>query len=164
MSRTKSSETPHYEMLYIISNQFTEDEVKPINEKVDKLITDNGGVVTYREVWGKKKMCYPIKNFAFGYYFLVEFDVDGEQLKKIDKNLRMSSEILRHQVVSKTKRTAEEIKSEKEMVEKKMVDKKIAEDQAEEKKEEDAKKESKKMDLKDLDEKLDKILDTDDLL
>ena len=104
------------------------------------------------------------QKLAFGYYFLVEFDLESDKLKNVDKNLRMSSEILRHQIVAKTKRTAEEIKSEKEMVEKKMVEKKIAEDKAEEQKEEEAKKEAKKMDLKDLDEKLDKILDTDDLL
>lgn len=82
MSRIKSSETPHYEMLYIVSNQFTEEEVKPINAKINKLIVDNGGAITYSEDWGKKKMHYPIKGFSFGYYFLIEFDVNGEQLKK----------------------------------------------------------------------------------
>ncbi len=164
MEKDKLSEISHYEMLYIVSNQFSEEEVKPVNEKVHALIKNNGGTVTYNEDWGKKKMCYPIKNFGYGYYFLVEFDIDGAKIKNVDKILRMSSDILRHQITSKVKRTAEEIKLEKEKVEKKMVEKKIAEDKAEEKKEEEAKKEAKKMDLKDLDEKLDKILDTDDLL
>jgi small subunit ribosomal protein S6 len=164
MNEEKQIKTSHYEMLYIISNQFTEEEVKPIVEKVASLIANNGGVVTYSEVWGKKKMTYPIKNFGYGYYFLVEFDVDVEKLRKIDKVLRMSNEVLRHQIIAKAKRSAEEIKAEKEKTEKKMVDKKIAEEKAEEQKEEETKKESKKLDLKDLDEKLDKILDTDDLL
>lgn len=164
MSKTKKSRIPHYEMLYIVSNQFSEDEVKPINEKLHKLIADNQGVITYTEIWGKKRMCYPIKNFGYGYYFLVEFDMAGENLAKVDKILRMSNEILRHQIVAKMKRTAEEIKMEKEKAEKKIVEKKIAEEKEGEKKEEEAKKEAKKMDLKDLDEKLDKILDTDDLL
>jgi small subunit ribosomal protein S6 len=164
MSRTKSSSIPHYEMLYIISNQYTEDELKPINEKVEKLIIDNGGTITYGEVWGKKRFCYPIKTFSFGYYFLVEFDVEGAKLAVIDKNLRMSSEVLRHQITSTIKRTAQEIKQEKEAIEKKMVDTKIAKNIEEEKKDEEVKKDSKKVDLKDLDERLDKILDTDDLL
>lgn len=164
MSKTKKSEVPHYEMLYIISNQFSEDEVKPINEKIHKAIKDNGGEVTYQEEWGKKKLCYPIKNFGFGYYFLVEFDMPGNNLINMDKNFRMSNEILRHQIVRKVKKSAEEIKAEKEQAEKKIVEQKFAEEKEEEKKEEIAKKEAKKMDLKDLDEKLDKILDTDDLL
>lgn len=164
MSKTKKSGTPHYEMLYIISNQFTEDEVKPINEKVHKLVKDNGGEITYQEEWGKKKLCYPIKNFGYGYFFLVEFDLEGAKLANVDKILRMSNEILRHQIVTKVKRSAAEIKQEKEKVEKKIVEQKIAEEKEEEVKVEEAKKEAKKMDLKDLDEKLDRILDTDDLL
>ena len=54
MAKNKKSVTPHYELLYIISNKFTEEEIKPIIEKVSKVITDNKGEITYTEDWGKK--------------------------------------------------------------------------------------------------------------
>jgi len=180
MSKIKSSDKNHYEMLYIIPNKFTEDETKKIDEKVEKMITDLEGEITYSEQWGKKKLAYPIKNYNHGYYNLFEFDLWGKDLKELDTLLRMSSKVLRHQVVRTVKRTEEEIKKDKkkseEMAKKEETEEeaKISSPKVEKKeetviskeikreKEQDDKK--KKTDLKDLDKKLDDILKTDDLL
>ncbi len=161
MSKTKSSEIPHYELLYIVSNKFSEDEVKPIAEKVTKIITDNGGKITLNQDWGKRRLAYAIKGFYHGYYQLVEFDLIGESLNKVDRSLRMSNEVLRHQIVAKKIKTPEEIEKEKKIAEK------IAAKNAEEEKNENEKEKAKdkdKIDLKDLDDKLDKILDTDSII
>ena len=157
MAKNKPSEIPHYELLYIISNKYSEDELQPIMQKVDKIINDNGGNITKTENWGKKKLTYQIKHFHHGYYNLVEFDVESSKIEKINRALRMSNEILRHQIVVKKIKTVAKIKKEKEISEK------IAAKAVETKKL--AKEKTKgRVDLKDLDEKLDKILETDDLL
>jgi small subunit ribosomal protein S6 len=161
MAKTKSSNIPHYELLYIVPNKFTEDELKPIFEKVYKIISDKGGKITFTEEWGKRRLAYPIKHFSYAYYTLVEFDLEGSKVAEIDRALHMMSEVLRHQIITKKVKTEEEIKKEKEIT------KKIAAKQAEEKKtleEKERAKDKKKIDLEDLDEKLDKILETDDLL
>lgn len=165
MARNKKSIIPHYEMLYIVSNQFTEDELKPIVEKVNKLIEDKGGKITYAEAWGKKKFAYPIKHFNHGYYSLVEFDLEGRIVQEINEIMRMDSEILRHNIVARKVRTVEEIKEEKKKSEE-IALKKVEEKKEEEIKKVEEKKETpkEKVNLKDLDEKLDKILETDDLL
>ncbi|RLC38598.1 30S ribosomal protein S6 [Candidatus Falkowbacteria bacterium] len=163
MAKNKKNEIPHYELLYIVSNKYTEDELKPIVLNVNKTIEENGGKITYKEDWGKKKLAYSIKHFNYGYYSLAEFDIEGGQVEKIDKELRMSSEILRHTIVVKIAKTAEEIKAEKTRA--KVIVKKAIKEKRKEKEEPLKKEEPKtKVDLKDLDEKLDKILDTDDLL
>lgn len=162
MSRKKISGTPHYEMLYIIANKFTEEEVKPIIEKVDKLITDNGGEITFFQEWGKKKMAYPIKHNHHGYYELMEFDLPSEKLAYVNTTLRMMNEIVRHQIVAKKIKSEEELKQEKRIAEK-IAAKAADEDKKEKIKEEEKAKDAQKMDLKDLDSKLDKILETDDL-
>lgn len=167
MSKRKSSDKNHYEMLYIVSNKFSEDELSPIVDKVAKTITDNGGQITLKEIWGKKRMTYSIKGFSYGYYVCIEFDLEGKNLAGIEHTFRMSSEILRHQIVSK------HVKTEKEIEKEKVIDEKIAakaikavkEEEAKEKLDEKTDKvaEKKKVDLKDLDEKLDKILESDNL-
>jgi small subunit ribosomal protein S6 len=170
MAKNKSSQTPHYELLYIVSNQFTEDEVKPIVEEVKAIIEKHDGKVTYDEYWGKKELAYPINHFNHGYYALYEFDASGEKMTQIDKDLRMNRKVLRHQIVSKVFRTPEEIAAEKQAEQEKT--EKMREEKAKEEKEEkeEVKKEEKKekkedkVNLKELDEKLDKILETDDLL
>lgn len=168
MSKVKSSEIPHYELLYIISNKFSEDELAPIKEKVNKSITDNSGVITFSEDWGKKRFAYPINHFHQGYYSLVEFDLIGENLAKVDRLLRMSSEILRHQIVKKKKKTREDIERDSKIAEKIAARKEEEREKQvkKEEKEEEMKKESKKNEgkVKDLDEKLDELLKAEDLL
>src|SRR3989344_4768282 len=112
MSKTKSSELPHYELLYLISNKYSEIEVKPIMEKVNSLVTANQGKITQSVELGKKRLSYPIKGFRFGYYNLLEFDMPGAKLVNVDHALRMMSEILRQQIVAKIVKTAEEIEQE----------------------------------------------------
>lgn len=151
MAKNKSSDTPHYELLYIVSNKYSEDELIKVINKVRDIINNSGGKITFSEEWGKKRLAYPINHFRHGYYNLVEFDLLGENLAKVDKALRMFSEILRHQIVRKEERAVEVIKKDKR-----------AAAQVIKKKEPDQVKE--KVNLKDLDKKLDKILETEDLL
>lgn len=164
MSKTKSDATPHYELLFIVSNKYSEEEAKAVVERAHKIITDNEGEVTYTEVWGKKKMTYPVKNFHYGYYFLAEFNCAKEKINKVDTEFRLSNEILRHMIVVKPIRTIEEIKAEKAEEEKKIMEK-IKEEKKEAVEPKKAKeRKEQKVDMKELDEKLDKILETDDLL
>lgn len=165
MSKVKSGEIPHYELLYLISNKFSEDEVKPIVEKVNSLILSNQGKITLTEDLGKKKLAFPIKGFRYGYYNLVEFDLAGENLIKVDRALRLMNEILRQQIVAKAVKTAEQIARDKTIAEKIAARNTKDEKEAEEKNKEVNKADKKdKVNLKDLDEKLDKILETNDLL
>ncbi len=160
MSKVKSDKIPHYELLYVVANKFSENELEPIVAKVRKIITDNGGDITYGEKWGERRFAYPIKGFYYGYYFLVEFNLTDADLAKIERTLRMAGEILRHQIVSKKVKTAEELEKEK------TVAAKIAAKSARQAAEGKITKEKgrEKVDLKELDEKLDKILETSDLL
>lgn len=165
MSKVKSGEIPHYELLYLISNKFSEDEVKPIVEKVNSLILSNQGKITLTEDLGKKKLAFPIKGFRYGYYNLVEFDLAGENLIKVDRALRLMNEILRQQIVIKAVKTAEQITRDETIAEKIAARNTKEEKEVEEKNKEVNKVDKKdKVNLKDLDEKLDKILEINDLL
>jgi len=160
MAKSKSSEIPHYELLYLISNKYSEDEVKPIKTRIEKLITDNAGKITKQEDWGKKRLAYKIEQFNYGYYQLLEFDMPGEGVEKVTTALRLSSDILRSQVIKKRIQTADEIKTDKEIAQK------IAKRKKEEEEVRVADAASNKAEIEDinLDEKLDKILETDNLL
>jgi small subunit ribosomal protein S6 len=166
MSKSKNDTTPHYEMLYIVSNKFTEEEVPQVVDKVKDLIKRFEGKETYSEVWKKKKFAYPINHENYGYYFLIEFDCSADKVEGLDKEMRLSTDIVRHMIVAKPKLTVAEIEAQKQK-DQERVDREI---EAKKQEIEDAQKQEEKpktkkaTDLKDLDDKLDKILDTDDLL
>ena len=163
----------HYEVLFIIPNRFTDDEAKTVSANVEKIIADGGGNVTLREYWGKKRLAYEIKHNAFGYYSLFEFDLEGKNLAKIDTALRLSTDVLRHQVVVK-KMKSEEALAKEAKIRAKIESKKVANGKKQEEKtkissqssaaSKTSSKDDKRVDLKDLDEKLEGILNAKDLI
>ncbi len=165
----------HYELLYIISSSVAESDHEAIIKKVSGVITQEGGSISKEEPWGKQKLAYEIKHERYGSYVLVEFDSDGEMLKKLDSSLKLMPEIIRSLVIKKHVKSEAEVAHErmvKEKIEAKRVAKVQAEksavkeaevkEKAEQRVEEEKKaaktKSSDKISLEDLDEKLDEIL------
>ncbi len=172
MSKTKPSGLIHYEILFIIPNKFTDDEAQEIFKKVGKLITSNEGTITMEDYWGKKKFAYPIKHEYYGYYGLLEFDLERSSIAEINNKLRHDNNVLRFIIVKKDIKSEEQIKKD-EKIKAKIENKKAKEKEEEEtektkktatKKTVTKKEEDKKIDLKNLDEKLDDVLNIDNLL
>lgn len=170
MSKSKPSGAAHYEMLFIISNRFTEDEAKKCVAKVENIISQSEGKITLNEFWGKKRLAYPIKHETYGYYNLMEFDLERTALAKLEEKLRLDHDVLRHLIVIKKVKTDEQLQKEKKISEK-ISTKKAAilkeQKSQEEKSVSKAKtkdKDQDKADIESLDEKLEGILNANDLL
>lgn len=89
----------HYELLAIVSGRFAENEIEPEFGKIEALIKKYGGPVHYRQNLDRKRLAYPIEKQMYGYYFLVEFDSEPTTIAKLDRELKLSSEVLRHNLV-----------------------------------------------------------------
>lgn len=166
MSKTKASGMNRYEIMFIVPNKFTEDEAKTIISRVEKMIEAGEGKIIYSEYWGKKKLAYEIKHNAYGYYQLYQFDLEGKNLAKLDNDLRLSHEILRHQVLRVPVRSVEEIAKAKEAREKLEAKKEeeVVKKEAAKPSVKKVVKEENRAELKDLDEKLEGILNANDLI
>ena len=84
-----------YELLYIIPAKFTEKETESIIEKINDLIKKQSGEIFSVENLGKKKLAYPIKQSYRGYYVFNRFNLDSQNLKELNKILKLDSNILR---------------------------------------------------------------------
>lgn len=89
----------NYELLYIVHPDL-ESSTEKVTEKVAGFITKAGGEVTYQEDRGKRKLAYKIANNEFGVYILVNFAIDSLNLRKVERDLRLSEEILRSMIVA----------------------------------------------------------------
>ena len=170
MSKTKPSGLIHYEILFIIPNKFADDEAKKIFTKVGQLITSLEGKLTLENYWGKKKLAYPINHEHYGYYGLYEFDLNRELVAEINTKLRLDNDVLRFIIIKKDLKS-EAQKKKDEVIKKKIDDKKAKEEEEVKekvkkttKKTSSKKEEDKKVDLKSLDEKLEDVLNIDNLL
>lgn len=173
----------NYELLVIISSKITEEEIPFVTDKIFEVIKKNEGTIVRDEQLGKKKLSYPINNQRYGFYVLVDFDMEGANLRKVEKELKLMEEVIRHIAVIRdvlaAARAEKRAKEEKERrIETPVVEEKPAavpeapaavpkpsfaspKPEAEEKPKKPAEPEKKKVSLEELDEKLDKILDDD---
>jgi small subunit ribosomal protein S6 len=174
----------HYELTYIVSIKFIDDELQKVNSSVLELLKANKAEITKESVFGKQKLAYPINHIHQGTYMVMEFDLETENLKDVDTKIKLMPEILRHLIIKKKVKTADEIEHEKKMKEKLEVAAQEIEKKEEEtvkqkveasekaqakpieavkKVEKPAKKDATVKSLDDLDKKLDEIL-KDDIL
>lgn len=90
-----------YELMYVLVNSGTDEEKDAMIEKVNALITKNGGVVDSVEKLGNKKLAYEINKKHEGYYVLVNFTADASVPAVLTSTLRITENILRYIVVAK---------------------------------------------------------------
>ena len=88
-----------YEILYIIPTQYTDTEIEKIMVDIATLIEEVGGKVTRNENLGRIKLAYPINKVRHGSYILAHFEAEPALIEELDRKLRLTEEILRHQMV-----------------------------------------------------------------
>ncbi len=89
-----------YELLYIISATFTDEEAGEIETRVAGLITKVGATAEATTRLGKLRFAYPIKDQRHGYYVQVMISAEPAAVAKLDMQLRITPEVLRHLILS----------------------------------------------------------------
>lgn len=90
--------TGKYETVFIVSPDLSEEDTTALIEKFKKLISDNGTIDSVED-WGKRKLAYPINDFADGYYTLVKFTANRDFPAELERIFNITDGILRSIVV-----------------------------------------------------------------
>ena len=69
-------------------------------EKIENIITKNGGKINKKDNWGKRKLAYKINKQDWGIYVFYEVSIDGVKVSKINQTLRITEEVMRYLIVS----------------------------------------------------------------
>ena len=93
--------TRQYELVMILSPESTEQEAAGTVENVHGLITGGGGTVGEHEMWGLRRLAYPLRNFREGNYVLTNFESSPTAIEGLEDNLKASQEIMRFLVTRK---------------------------------------------------------------
>lgn len=87
-----------YEIVFILTPEANEGEVNAAVERVSAFITARGGTVSEHEVWGLRRLAYPINKFMEGIYVLAKFTLDANDVLALDRSLNTSEDVIRHLV------------------------------------------------------------------
>ena len=64
-------------------------------ERVTKIIADNGGKIVATDNWGKRKLAYAIKGNEHAVYVFYTVEMPGEGVKKVESTLNITDEVIR---------------------------------------------------------------------
>lgn len=84
-----------YELMVILDPDLDERTVAPSLEKFTNVITRDGGSVEKVDIWGRRRLSYPIKKKSEGYYAVVDFTSESHVALEVDRQLRLAEHILR---------------------------------------------------------------------
>ena len=90
----------NYEVLFIIDPAL-EDEKKEATIEAAKEIIAAEGEVGNVDVWGMRKLAYPIQKKSEGYYVVIEFKAEPTLPKELDRRLKISDNVMRHLIDNK---------------------------------------------------------------
>lgn len=89
-----------YESVIIINPSLEEEGIKSLIKKFSDLINTDGKVETVEEI-GKKKLAYEVKKNKEGYYVLFNFEAKPELITELERNYRITDEVIKFIVVRK---------------------------------------------------------------
>ena len=88
-----------YEMVYIVSPRLSSEEAERATAWVDGLIRNGGGELLSTDVWGRRRLAYPIKHQFEGTYVYSTFRLEPQATRRIESELALSENVLRHLMV-----------------------------------------------------------------
>jgi len=97
-----------YETLYIVAPNLAEDEQQSIIDSLAKIVKKADGELIKNDVWGKRKLAFPLKNHEEGVYVLLRFKGTSTIPAEIETQIRRTPELLRHLTTVVTKQQLKE--------------------------------------------------------
>ena len=90
----------NYEVLFIIDPALEDEKKEATIEAVKEIIASEGEVGNV-DVWGMRKLAYPINKKSEGYYVVIEFKAQPTLPKELDRRLKISDNVMRHLIDNK---------------------------------------------------------------
>lgn len=84
-----------YETFFIVDPDLPDDVTASVDEKLQSIITSQGGVVISYTPWGKKKLAYPVKKRSRGLYVLTEYAGGAALVAELERNMRLDERVLK---------------------------------------------------------------------
>ena len=88
-----------YETVFIMNPVLSEDQIKETVKKFVDYIKSKKGTVTQEENWGLKKLKYTIQKKKTGFYYLIEFQSNGETINDFEVEFKRDERVIRWQTI-----------------------------------------------------------------
>ena len=103
-----------YELGFILNPEVSEEQTGAILERIEKIVKNYDGQVVKVNQWGRRRLAYPIEHHRDGYYVFIDMILTPETVLELDRNLKVSEEVMRHIVKRRDPKAVQKEREERE--------------------------------------------------
>ena len=92
-----------YETVFVANPTLSQEDRRPLFDKLTNLISDGQGLLVKFDDWGPRSLAYEIKKQTRGYYVLMDYCGDGALVKELERNLTLDDRLLKYMTVCTAK-------------------------------------------------------------
>ncbi|HZC27942.1 MAG TPA: 30S ribosomal protein S6 [Actinopolymorphaceae bacterium] len=88
-----------YEVMVILDADLEERTVGPSLDQYLTLVRQGGGSVEKVDVWGRRRLAYPIEKKSEGIYAVLDLSCEPAVVQELDRQLTLNESVLRTKVI-----------------------------------------------------------------
>lgn len=93
-----------YETGFVLSSSLPEEEAQAFIRQMAEVVSLKNGRMIKQDVWGKKRLAYPIKRFNEGIYIFFLYEGPGDVSQELERRFKQTDTVIRFLTVLKNPR------------------------------------------------------------
>ena len=91
----------NYELAFIIEPNTDAEGVTGVVEGVSQFIKTASGKVASVDVWGRKRLAYPINRHKDGTYVVIEASMEPSGILEFERSMKLTEQVMRYMLIAK---------------------------------------------------------------
>lgn len=93
-----------YETGFVLSPTLSEEETAQLVQQMAEIVAQKNGRMVKQDVWGKRRLAFPIKRFQEGVYVFFTYDGPGDVSVELERRFKQTDAVIRFMTVVKDPR------------------------------------------------------------
>ncbi len=93
-----------YETGFVLSPALSEEETSQFVQQMAEIVAQKKGHMVKQDVWGKRRLAFPIKRFQEGVYVFFTYDGPGDVSTELERRFKQTDSVIRFMTVVKDPR------------------------------------------------------------
>jgi small subunit ribosomal protein S6 len=93
-----------YETGFVLSPALSEEETSQFVQQMAEIVAQKKGRMVKQDVWGKRRLAFPIKRFQEGVYVFFLYDGPGDVATELERRFKQTDSVIRFMTVVKDPR------------------------------------------------------------
>jgi small subunit ribosomal protein S6 len=90
-----------YETGFVLSPSLAEEEAQEFVRQMAEVISQKKGRMVKQDIWGKKRLAYPIKRFNEGIYVFFLYEGPGDVSQELERRFKQTDTVIRFLTILK---------------------------------------------------------------